>query len=148
MPDRRYEFHLRRSVGVRLRELELAIENTALTVSTGKVSSCLQIPSHVFSVQYYDAPDAVLLVCIPIFLAQQSERERPRKILGQEKDREVQRKNILERVGRACNANIPLIDIAIVGQACREKLGRLLLELCFVSSQVEVRMLMGVDSTK
>ena len=64
------------------------------------------------------------------------------------RDREIQRKNILERVGRACNANIPLIDIAIVSQACREKLGRLLLELCFVSSQVEVRMLMGVDSTK
>lgn len=81
MPDWRYEFHLRRSVGVRLRELELAIENTALTVSTGKVSSCLQIPSHVFSVQYYDAPDAILLVCTLIFLAQQSERERSRKIL-------------------------------------------------------------------
>jgi hypothetical protein len=64
------------------------------------------------------------------------------------RDREVQRKNILERVGRACNANIPLIDVAIVSQACREKLGRLLLELCFVSSQVEVRMLVGVCSSQ
>ena len=84
MPDRRYEFHLRRSVGVRLRELELAIENTALTVSTGKVISCLQIPLHVFSVQYYDAPDAILLACIPVFLTRTRARAVTEKFVTRE----------------------------------------------------------------
>jgi hypothetical protein len=39
------------------------------------------------------------------------------------------RENSLEGVGRACNANVPFIDVAVVGQARREELGRFLLQL-------------------
>lgn len=36
--------------------------------------------------------------------------------------------DLLEGVRRACNAHVPLIDIAIVSQACGEEFGRLLLQ--------------------
>jgi len=38
-------------------------------------------------------------------------------------------RHLLEGVGRACNAHVPLIDIAIVSQTRGEEVGRLLLQL-------------------
>jgi hypothetical protein len=53
-------------------------------------------------------------------------RMRWKKLQQKRTEREI---DLLEGVRWACNAHVPLIDIAIVGQARREEFGRLFLQL-------------------